>query len=163
MWIKVGLGLLGLVLALPLIITSGDADEEYFDISGRSYDDVYNEYANPASVLKSAIAKARSENKKVFISWGANWCPACREFSKFKEANKRVFFELRENYVAVSLNVDLNSGLMSTMNSYSETIPFVTVLDSNGVKITDKDPTEFFDEKIGFDPDVVMAFLQNPS
>jgi thioredoxin 1 len=39
---------------------------------------VYDETADPAKDLQSALAKARAEHKRVLVVFGANWCPDCR-------------------------------------------------------------------------------------
>jgi thioredoxin 1 len=43
---------------------------------------VYDEQADPAQDLQVALAKARTEHKRVLVVFGANWCPDCRELDK---------------------------------------------------------------------------------
>jgi thioredoxin 1 len=48
---------------------------------------VYDEAADPQRDLQAAMTRARKENKRVLVVFGANWCPDCRELDKEFHAN----------------------------------------------------------------------------
>ncbi len=39
---------------------------------------IYDEQADATKQIADAVAKAKKENRRVLIQWGANWCSWCR-------------------------------------------------------------------------------------
>ena len=58
-----------------------------------------------ASDVDAAFERARTENKPVFLYWGAEWCPPCQQVKAtvFKRGD---FIELSRGFVAVQIDGD---------------------------------------------------------
>lgn len=104
----------------------------------------YDDKADGTMLINRAMEKAAKENKGVLISWGRNSCKSCVEFHRYFETHDATNTMLNRNYVRVSINTSNNRALMRRMNVRAPTVPYLTVLDSNGVKLTDHDPSSMF-------------------
>lgn len=60
---------------------------------------LYDECADQVSILKDAISDARTENKKVLIVYGGEWCIWCHVLDNYFKGNFRTFdYEWRDDY-----------------------------------------------------------------
>ena len=64
----------------------------------------WRQAANDAEV-DAAFASARSENKPVFVYWGAKWCPPCNQV-KVTLFNRQDFIERSRAFVPVYVDGD---------------------------------------------------------
>jgi thiol:disulfide interchange protein len=64
----------------------------------------WRQAANDAEV-DAAFASARSENKPVFVYWGAKWCPPCNQV-KATLFNRQDFIERSRAFVPVYVDGD---------------------------------------------------------
>lgn len=64
-----------LLLSVPLMLLSAGAGAAPAPLP-------YDEHAQPAAELQSALERARSEHKNVLIVFGANWCEDCRALER---------------------------------------------------------------------------------
>ena len=121
---------------------------------------VFNVLGNPSEELawvtndlEAALAKARVENKKVFVDFTGYTCTNCR----WMEANMFVLPEVREEmekFVLVSLYTDGEGEVYERQQQYQQdtfqtvALPFYAVLDTNGTPVAifpglTRDKTEF--------------------
>ncbi len=71
----------------------------------KSRKDIYDESADVHKVINDALAKAKKENRRVLIQWGANWCGWCHRFEEIFGQDTK-FNELMANdYVFVRVDL----------------------------------------------------------
>ncbi len=52
------------------------------------------------------MTRAKSEGKKVFINFHADWCVYCKKMEKDTFAKSRVIDYLNDNFIAITVNTD---------------------------------------------------------
>lgn len=52
------------------------------------------------------MARAKSEGKKVYINFHADWCGYCKKMEKETFAKSRVIDYLNDNFIAITVNSD---------------------------------------------------------
>lgn len=120
---------------------------------------IYNEKADARADIARAVEQAREEHKHVLIMWGGNWCGWCHLLHGTLEGNEGVKTFLDEHYILVMVDSRSNRPLMADLEVEARSVPYLTVLDASGTKLTDQ-ATEPLEEGRGHDPEAVMAFLQ---
>ena len=121
---------------------------------------LYDEKADTRADIADAVAQAKKENKRVLITWGGNWCGWCHRLHDTFENNAEINAYLNAHYVRVLSDTAANKALMKEMKVVPEGVPYLTVLDSDGKKITDQD-TGSLETGPKHDPAKVMAFLKH--
>lgn len=127
---------------------------------------VYDEAADARQVVAAAVAKAKKENQRVLIQWGANWCGWCKWLAGTMKTDKDVHHELQYEYQVVHIDVghfDKNLDLAKEVGAKFEAIPFLTILDGDGKPLVQQNTEPFetkIDDKPGHDPKKLLAFLQ---
>lgn len=101
--------------------------------------------------LKQALAKAKAENKLVFIDGFAVWCGPCKVMSNtvFKEDKVGKYFD--ENLVAIKVDVEKGEGPMIKRNYGISGLPGYVFLDGDGNVVYRFDsmmPTDKFMQKV---------------
>ena len=120
---------------------------------------LYDENADTRSDIEAALARAKQENKHVLITWGGNWCGWCHFLHKTLEDNAEINTFLRRHYVRVLADTRSNRSLMDEMKVVAPGVPYLTVLNADGEKLTDQD-TEALEVGSAHDPAKVLAFLK---
>lgn len=127
---------------------------------------VYDEAADAKKVVAAAIAKAKKENQRVLIQWGANWCGWCKWLAATMKSDRELSHELLYEYQVVHVDVgrfDKNMDLAKELGADFKAIPFLTVLDADGKPLAQQN-TEPFEAKVdgkdGHDAKKVLAFLK---
>ena len=98
--------------------------------------------APPAEeTLKAGLARAKAESKRVFLHFGAPWCPWCRKLDAYlwRDEIARV---LGAAYVDVKIDVDRMAGGKELDQRYRPKgdrggIPFFVILDADGNRLAD--------------------------
>jgi thioredoxin-related protein len=117
--------------------------------------------APPAqSVLDAAIARARSEDKRVFLHFGAPWCGWCHKLDDFL-AMPEVAKIIGVDFVDVKIDVDRMEGGKELMAKYNESpggIPWFVFLDAQGEALAQSGAG---DQNIGYplEPGEIAAFM----
>lgn len=120
---------------------------------------LYDEKADTKADIADAVTQARKENKRVLIIWGGNWCGWCHRLHDIFENNAEINTVLNTHYVRVLSDTAANKSLMKEMGVVTRGVPYLTVLNSEGKKITDQD-TGSLETGPEHDPAKVMAFLK---
>ncbi|NUM32389.1 MAG: thioredoxin family protein [Bacteroidetes bacterium] len=103
--------------------------------------------------LKEAKAKAKKENKLIFIDCYATWCGPCKNMTKKVFIKKEVGEFYNQNFVCIKLDMETAEG-ETIGNKYSvEAYPTYLFIDNNGA-LKHKD--------LGYlDPDAFIALGKN--
>jgi thioredoxin-related protein len=97
---------------------------------------IYNPSADAKADLNAAVAKAKKENKRVFVQIGGNWCSWCIAFHHMVDSTATLKKQLNDNYEVVLVNYspeNKNEALLAGLN-YPQRFgfPVFLILDSNG-------------------------------
>jgi thiol-disulfide isomerase/thioredoxin len=130
---------------------------------------IYDEQADAKAVVASAVERAKKENRRVLVQWGANWCGWCHRLHDLCRSDKDLAKELLYEYDVVLVdvgrfdkNVDLATGYGAKLKETG--IPYLTVLDGDGKVLANQDTGGFESgdkTKPGHDPKKVLEFLKS--
>ena len=120
---------------------------------------IYDESADAKALIAAAVAKAEANNKRVLVQWGGNWCGWCYKLHDLFESNEEIGKTLQYEYEVVMIDSNTNEALAKSMKVNFEGVPYLTVLDSSGKKLTDQD-TGSLEVGDKHDPAKVLAFLE---
>ncbi len=154
-------------LSLAMILGAVDvgshalaADDEKQEQEKR---DLYDEKADAEADIAAALAKAKQNNRRVLIQWGANWCGWCYEleecFTKDRDVRRKLLYEYDLVHVEVGRfdkNLDLAEKYGADLKNNG--LPFLTVLDGDG-KVLANQETGSLEEGKAHDPKRVLGFL----
>jgi len=127
---------------------------------------VYDETADATKVVAAAVAKAKKENQRVLIQWGANWCGWCKWLATKMKTDAKLSRELLYEYQVVHVDVgqfDKNMDLAKSVGAEFKAIPYLTILDGDGKPVAQQNTEPFENEvdgKKGHDGKKVLAFLK---
>lgn len=126
---------------------------------------VYDEKADARQQVADAIAKAKKENQRVLIQWGANWCGWCKWLAGTMKSDGKLSRKLMYEYVVVHVDVgkfDKHMDLAKELGAEFEGIPFLTILGADGKALVQQN-TEPFETKVdgknGHDAKKLVEFL----
>lgn len=125
---------------------------------------IYDEKANATKDVEAAIARAKKENRRVLIQWGANWCGWCHLLHDVFKTNREIARKLLYEYEVVLVDIDnwdknLELAERFKADFKSNGVPYLTVLDGEGKVIANQD-TGSLEEGNHHDPAKVLAFLE---
>ncbi|MBK7404070.1 MAG: thioredoxin family protein [Phycisphaerales bacterium] len=128
---------------------------------------VYDEQADGATQITEALAKAKKNNRRVLIQWGANWCGWCNKLAELTRTDPKIGKELNYEYDLIHVDVGQFDKHMDLAAKYGADlkgtgIPYLTVLDGDGKVIANQE-TGALENPAGSTPahsvDKVMTFL----
>src|SRR5262249_25624304 len=129
---------------------------------------VYDESAIGSEQLAAALAKAKKENRRVLVQWGANWCGWCRMLAALEKSDRAVARELLYEYDVVKIDigkwdkhVDLAAKYGADLKKSG--VPFLTILDADGKVLASQETgsLELKEEgKTGHDPKKLLEVLK---
>lgn len=127
---------------------------------------IYDEAADAESQIAKAVAKARKENKRVLLQWGANWCGWCHllhDAMKSDEIARKVLYEYEVVLVDVGRmdrNLELAAKYEADINKQG--LPFITILDGEGRVVANQETSSLESKEKGVqahDREAVMNLL----
>jgi len=129
---------------------------------------VYDEQADARKDVAAAVARARKENRRVLIQWGANWCGWCKWLAATMQRDEELSHELLYEYDVLHVDVgrfDKNKDLAAELGAEFKSIPYLTILGADGKAVVHsntepfeiKEPTQAGDHH---DPAKLLAFLK---
>ena len=128
---------------------------------GEKRSDLFDEKADARAELKSALANAKRENRRVLIEWGANWCGWCRKlhglFNSNQELAKKLLYEYDVVYVDIGQR-DKNMDLAKELGADFQGVPYLTILEASGEALVQQ-PTEPFEKGNAHDSAKLLEFL----
>lgn len=97
---------------------------------------VYDESADARKDIAAALARAKKENRRVLIQWGANWCGWCKLLHAKLKTDGGLSKKLQYEYDVVAVdvgrfdkNMDLATGYGAELKGNG--IPYLTLLDAD--------------------------------
>lgn len=86
------------------------------------------------------LAKAKKENKKVFLDIYTAWCGPCLQFNKTVLTNKEVAALMNEAFVNIKVDAEVGEGIEIGKKYVIGGYPTLLVLDSDGVVLEHLNP-----------------------
>ena len=125
---------------------------------------IYNPQADAKAEIKAAVAKAKKENKHVFIQIGGNWCSWCILFHDLVKATPELKNYLDKNYETVLVNwspENKNEAVLKKLGYPGRFgFPVFVILDGKG-KLLHIQNSAYLEEGKGHSVKKVMGFLKN--
>lgn len=129
--------------------------------SGDARAALYDELADGADLIASALSRARPVNHRVLLVFGANWCSWCHKLHRLFRDDAAVGRRLASSYevVWIDVNEGHNAGLSGQYGRDEQAgVPYLMVLDADG-KVLTRQETGALEEGNHHDPAKVLAFL----
>src|SRR5262249_44282690 len=93
-------------------------------------------------ILEEALSRAASDDKRVFLTFGAPWCGWCDRLGDWL-ARPEVAAMLGRDFIVAKIDIDRMTGGKDLMRSYrtgeSGGIPWYTILDTKGKSLATAD------------------------
>jgi thiol:disulfide interchange protein len=129
---------------------------------------VYDEKADAAADIAAALAKAKKENRRVLVQWGANWCGWCKLLDKTMKSDAKLKKKLNYEYDVVHVDIGRFDKHMDIAARYGAElkgngVPYLTVLDGDGKVLANQDTGSLESkqpDKKEHDVAAVLAFLE---
>ncbi len=133
---------------------------------------VYDESADAKKQIDAALAKAKKNNRRVLVQWGANWCGWCVKMHGLFKADREIAKTLMYEYDVVYVDVGRFDKHMEIAAGYGADLkksglPFLTVLDADGKVLANQETGSLEkkaeagkDNPMEHDPKVVLEFLK---
>jgi hypothetical protein len=124
--------------------------------------DVYDPARDPAEDLEQAVQIAQSENKRIMLELGGDWCIWCKYMDEFYTTHPDILQLRAENYVLVKVNVSPENMNQEFLSQFPEATgyPHIYILDSDGTFLHSQDTVVLEDGKVSYVSEVFLAFLQ---
>lgn len=124
---------------------------------------IYDEAADGAQQIAAALERARRDEKRVLVQWGANWCGWCHKLHALFEQDAAVRKSLSYEYEVVLIDVGRFDKHVELVTKYGADlkgngVPFLTVLDAQGAVLVNQE-TSSLELDGAHDPAKVLAFL----
>lgn len=105
---------------------------------------VYDEAADAREQIAAALAKARKENRRVLVQWGANWCGWCTMLHDHMQITKEIAEKLNYEYDLVHVDIGRFDKNLDLAEKYGADVkgngvPFLTVLDADGAVLANQE------------------------
>ncbi len=128
---------------------------------------IYDEKADAREQIAQALKRAKKENRRVLVQWGANWCRWCHllhdTFKKDKDVRRKLQYEYDVVLIDIGRwdkNIDYAMALGADLKANG--VPYLTVLNVDGKPIANQETGSLEAKtggKPGHDPKAVMNFL----
>ena len=120
----------------------------------------YDKSRDPAADLKTAIAQATEENKRILLEIGGEWCVYCRILNQTIHDDERLSRRLHESFVVVKVNFSPDVRNEAFLSRYPQipTYPHIFVLEADGKLLSSQTPDAFMQGN-RYVPELILAFL----
>lgn len=151
-----------LLLLFAAVACTSFVQAQTDDTPGKPRPAIYDESADGSEQIAAALVEAKSENKRVLLQFGANWCPWCYLLHDLFAEDPAISKVLTTDYVVVL--IDVNQGHNKVVdevygNPTRLGLPVLVVLDSEGRQLTTQN-TGDLEKGNAHDPAKVLAFLK---
>ncbi|MGV3547663.1 MAG: thioredoxin family protein [Pedobacter sp.] len=125
---------------------------------------IYNPAANAQAEIDAAAAKAKKENKHVFVQVGGNWCVWCIRFHNLVEETPELKNYLNTNFETVLVNYspeNKNEAVLKKLKNPGRFgFPVFLILDGNG-DVLHIQNSAYLEEGKGHSVKLITDFLKN--
>ncbi len=125
---------------------------------------IYNPSANAQADLDKATAKAKKENKHIFVQVGGNWCVWCIRFHNLVEETPALKTYLNTNFETVLVNYspeNKNEAVLKKLKNPGRFgFPVFLILDGNG-EVLHIQNSGYLEEGKGHSVKLITDFLKN--
>jgi thiol:disulfide interchange protein len=123
--------------------------------------DGYDPERNPAEDLKSAVTRAKKENKRVLVQVGGEWCGWCHRMTKYFADNEKVAAALARDYLILKVNYSEENRNEEFLKELPKIpgYPHLYVYDSSG-KLLHSQGTAELEEGKSYSEEAVLKFLE---
>jgi thiol:disulfide interchange protein len=127
---------------------------------------IYDTHTDGEKQLAEALREARTANKRVLLSLGANWCEDSQAMFRVFTTNAEIRRYISDNYVFDMIDVNQhglasrNAGFVARLgNPIAHGIPVILILDANGT-VLNADSDERLRDSDHAHPLLVLAYLR---
>lgn len=110
----------------------------------------YDAAAVGADQIAAALARAKREDKRVLVQWGANWCGWCNLLAATMKDDKAIAKEVLYEYEVVKIDVGRFDKHVDLAKKYGAAIeggiPFLTFLDADGKVLANQETGSLVDK-----------------
>ena len=107
---------------------------------------IFNESVPGRNLLRIGLGEAATEDKRVLLLFGANWCPYCRALHGLLENDDSLRAMVEQHYVVVPIDVgtsarNRNTDLVDRYRApiYTDGLPALVITDANGERLFPND------------------------
>ena len=161
--------LIGLVLSVGLtslpapsvVSAQSPAKKKATDVAPVYTVDSYDPKRDPAEDLKATIEKAKSQDKRILVKVGGQWCSWCHLMKKYFQDNPKVAKALADDYLIVLVNYSDDNKNEDFLGTYPKIsgYPHLFVLDSDGKLLHSQDTVKLEKGKT-YDERAMLTFLK---
>lgn len=90
-----------------------------------------NQFSTDGISYKTALEKAKTEGKPVFVMLYADWCPHCNLMKKEVFSDAKVLDFLNKNYICIWKNIEKEEGIALKNKFKTTSLPAFLFLDAN--------------------------------
>ena len=104
----------------------------------------YDPQRDPAKDVQAAIALAQSENKRILIEIGGDWCVWCHRMDAFIDGHADLLQLRNTNYILVKVNFSPEQENETFFSQYPPVpaYPHIFILESDGQFLYSQDTSE---------------------
>lgn len=128
--------------------------------------DIYDPKIPAEKLIAAAISQAKSEDRKVLLLFGANWCPWCRRLHKALTQEPAVQARLRQKFVLVFIDANTRNDKQrnaGVIEKYGDPVqyglPVFVVLDRDGKHLSTRETASLAADTDAQVAERVLAFL----
>jgi len=134
-----------------------------------AFKDIYDDQADAKVDIAAAITRAQTDQKRILLMFGGNWCPWCQRLHHLFETNATIKDYLHTHFELVLVDLGKRDHNMDVDEKYGYPnklgLPALVVLDSDGRQLCSQETgsLEFpKDHQLrGHDPEKVLQFLRS--
>ena len=122
---------------------------------------IYDESADGEAQIATALKEAKTDNRRVLLMFGANWCSWCHKLHRTLREDAPIAARMKSSYrlVLIDINRDHNAGVSRKfIRNDNDGVPYLIVLDADG-KVIARQETGALEVGDHHDPAKVLAFL----
>lgn len=125
----------------------------------------FAETANAQRDISEALIRAKRDNRRVLIHWGANWSEACQRLHRTMTTDMNLQRLLQYEYELVLVDVGKRERNLDIALSYgvapqASGVPWLTMLNGDAEQIVNLHAERFADGRGGFDAAKLAEFLR---